>query len=103
LFLNNETNSSYSFVTFVFSIAFCGKYSSKKKSTVQQNFHQMPSNYEIILDRMETVLGDDDKMLDLGTLRVKKFNRTAFVKFIAVQKVHGCQLDVFYEAAAWQP
>ena len=40
-------------------------------------FHQkISSKYEIILEKFESALGDDDKMLTLGSLRVKKFNRT---------------------------
>jgi hypothetical protein len=34
-------------------------------------------SYEIIVERIETALGDDDELFIFETLRVKKFNRTA--------------------------
>jgi hypothetical protein len=37
----------------------------------------MASDYELIIERLETPFGDEDKAIIFDTLRVKKFNRTA--------------------------
>lgn len=37
----------------------------------------MSSKYEIILERVETAFGENDKTIVFDTLRIKKFNRTA--------------------------
>jgi hypothetical protein len=34
------------------------------------------SDYEIIPERFETLLGDDDKIVENVNLRIKKFNRS---------------------------
>lgn len=34
------------------------------------------AKYEIIVDRVENILGSEDKAVVFETLRVKKFNRT---------------------------
>lgn len=34
------------------------------------------AKYEIILDRMELPFGENDQLIDQGTFRIKKFNRS---------------------------
>jgi hypothetical protein len=35
------------------------------------------SHYEMILESVENAFGENDKIIEFPTLRVKKFNRTA--------------------------
>jgi hypothetical protein len=37
---------------------------------------QAASDYEVILEKIESAFGEDDKTLAFESLRVKKFNRT---------------------------
>jgi hypothetical protein len=37
---------------------------------------QTVAHYELKVDRLEPLLGDDDQMFSFDTLRIKRFNRT---------------------------
>jgi hypothetical protein len=37
------------------------------------------SEYEIILEKFETLLGDDDQILEFLSLRLRKFNKSSWV------------------------
>lgn len=37
---------------------------------------QVESKYDVTIERVENALGKEDKFVQFGTLRTKKFNRT---------------------------
>lgn len=49
----------------------------ERSSAIYLSVQKLASNHEIVIDRIETAFGDDDKVVRFDTLRVKKFNRTA--------------------------
>jgi hypothetical protein len=64
-FSNHCRMKAFHWAPFFGAVIFCVYYSSAS------------SKYEITLERFEGAFGDEDKLLNLDGLRIKKFNRTS--------------------------